>query len=344
MPKLGKSDTAASMGSSIAGTGQTVKNQLSSVGSAVSSAYSKTKTAIAAPFSPASSSSMDTPESESKSTANPLSIAPKTLVFQGNYFESQGNYTKALDSYSRALETEPKNAIALLSMARLYDRQKESGKSIEFYHKTIEAAPSNADACMELGKLYAKTGDLASAKTHLSKAVELQPNNKSYRQALAGALLDAGDATGSMSELSQCESPAMAQYQMAYLHFQRKNIPATQQHLSEALKIDPNLKPARDLLTSIGGAANIDQLVDRGRQVSQQASGIYQQAGVLANGISSAWNGVPEVASQASVQGVPSVTTPAANLLGIPVAPLPSNPAVPAAQSSEEAVRVRLGE
>jgi tetratricopeptide (TPR) repeat protein len=344
MPKLGKSDTAASMGSSIVGTGQTVKNQLSSVGSAVSSAYSKTKTAIAAPFSPASSSSMDTPESESKSTANPLSIAPETLVFQGNYFESQGNYTKALDSYSRALETEPKNAIALLSMARLYDRQKESGKSIEFYHKTIEAAPSNADACMELGKLYAKTGDLASAKTHLSKAVELQPNNKSYRQALAGALLDAGDATGSMSELSQCESPAMAQYQMAYLHFQRKNIPATQQHLSEALKIDPNLKPARDLLTSIGGAANIDQLVDRGRQVSQQASGIYQQAGVLANGISSAWNGVPEVASQASVQGVPSVTTPAANLLGIPVAPLPSNPAAPTAQSSEEAVRVRLGE
>ena len=344
MPKLGKSDTAASMGSSIVGTGQTVKNQLSSVGSAVSSAYSKTKTAIAAPFSPASSSSMDTPESESKSTANPLSIAPETLVFQGNYFESQGNYTKALDSYSRALETEPKNAIALLSMARLYDRQKESGKSIEFYHKTIEAAPSNADACMELGKLYAKTGDLASAKTHLSKAVELQPNNKSYRQALAGALLDAGDATGSMSELSQCESPAMAQYQMAYLHFQRKNIPATQQHLSEALKIDPNLKPARDLLTSIGGAANIDQLVDRGRQVSQQASGIYQQAGVLANGISSAWNGAPAVASQASVQGAPSVTTPAANLLGIPVAPLPSNPAVPTAQSSEEAVRVRLGE
>jgi tetratricopeptide (TPR) repeat protein len=287
---------------------------------------------------------MDTPESESKSTANPLSIAPETLVFQGNYFESQGNYTKALDSYSRALETEPKNAIALLSMARLYDRQKESGKSIEFYHKTIEAAPSNADACMELGKLYARTGDLASAKTHLSKAVELQPNNKSYRQALAGALLDAGDATSSMSELSQCESPAMAQYQMAYLHFQRKNIPATQEHLSEALKIDPNLKPARDLLTSIGGAANIEQLVDRGRQVSQQASGIYQQAGELANGISSAWNGVPGAASQASVQGAPSVTTPATNLLGIPVAPLPSNPAAPTAQSSEEAVRVRLGE
>ncbi|MCY3005969.1 MAG: tetratricopeptide repeat protein [Planctomycetota bacterium] len=344
MPKFGKSDTGASMGSSLAGTGKTVKNQLSSVGSAVSSAYSKTKTAIAAPFTPASTSSMETSESESKSTANPLSIAPEILVAQGNYFESQGNYTKALDSYSRALETEPKNAVALLSMARLYDRQQDAAKSIEFYQKTIAAAPANADACMELGKLHARTGDLASAKQHLSKAVELQPSNKSYRQALAGAMLDAGDATGSMSELTQCESPAMAQYQMAYLHFQRKNIPATQQHLSEALKIDPNLKPARDLLTSIGGAANIDQLVDRGRQVSQQASGIYQQAGVLANGISSAWNGVPEAASQASVQGIPSVTAPAANLLGIPVAPLPSHPAIPSTLPSEEAVRVRLGE
>lgn len=335
MPKLGASASGASVGSSLASTGQSVKNQLSSVGSAVSSAYSKTKTAISAPFTPASASSMETTDGETKSGSNPLSIAPEILVAQGNYFESQGNYPKALDSYSRALETEPRNAVALLSMARLYDRQQDTQKSIEFYQKTIGVAPTNADASMELGKVYAKSGDLVSAQQHLRKAVELQPSNKSYRHALAGAMLDAGDTSGSMAELAQSETPAMAQYQMAYLHFQRKNIPATQQHLGEALKIDPNLKPARDLLASIGGAGNIDQFVERGRQISQQASGIYQQVGVVTNGISNAFGGVPSATPQAN----PSVTGPASNLLDIPVAPYP-NPVVP----GDEAVRFRLPE
>ena len=338
MPKFGKNEptsSGASVGSSLANTGQSVKNQISSVGAAVSSAYSKTKTAISAPFTPVSASSMDSTQQESKSGANPLSIAPEILVAQGNYFESQGNYAKALDSYSRALETEPKNAVALLSTARLYDRQQDTTKSIEFYQKAIENAPTNADACMELGKVYGKSGDLTSAQQYLRKAVELQPSNKSYRHALAGSLLDGGDASGSFSELGQCETPAMAQYHMAYLHFQRKNIPATQQHLTEALKIDPNLQPARDLLASIGGGANIDQLVQQGRQLSQQATGIYQQVGVVTSGISNALGGVPGTAPQ----GVPSVTAPATNLLDIPVSPYP-NPVVP----GDEAVRVRISQ
>ncbi|MBU6387126.1 MAG: tetratricopeptide repeat protein [Planctomycetes bacterium] len=335
MPKFGKSDSAASVGSSLASSGQSVKNQISSVGAAVSSAYSKTKTAISAPFTPVSASSMDTNQQESKTGANPLSIAPDMLVAQGNYFESQGNYAKALDSYSRALENEPKNAVALLSMARLYDRQQDTAKSIEFYQKTLAAAPTNADACLELGRVYGKSGDLGSAQQFLRKAVELQPNNKSYRHALAGTMLDAGDANGSMSELGQCETPAMAQYQMAYLHFQRKNIPATQQHLGEALKIDPNLKPARDLMASIGGGANIDQWAEQGRQISQQASGIYKQVGVVTSGISNALN----PAASPIGQGVPSVTAPATNLLDIPVSPYP-NPVVP----GDQAVHVRLGQ
>ncbi|MFM8216211.1 MAG: tetratricopeptide repeat protein [Pirellula sp.] len=330
----GNKASAFSM-SSMSSAGQGVKNQISSVGAAVSSAYSKTKTAIAAPFTPVSASSMENADGESKSANNPLSIAPEILVAQGNYFETQGNYAKALDGYSRALEAEPKNAVALLSTARLYDRQQDTAKAIEFYQRTIQVAPNNADACMELGRVYAKTGDLASAQQHLRKAVELQPSNKSYRHALAGAMLDAGDSTGSMAELSQCETPAMAQYQMAYLLFQRKNIPATQQHLTEALKIDPNLKPARDLLTSIGGTANIDQLVDRSRQVSQQASGIYRQVGVVTESISSALNSAPGTVPQSNPVTPPS----SGNLLDIPVVPYP-NTLVP----GEEPVRVRMNQ
>ena len=316
----------SSMGTSFANTGKAVKNQFSSVSSAVTSAVSKTKTAISAPFSPASSTTTATAEGEEKSANNPLNIAPDILVFQGNYFESQGNYTKALDSYSRALQTEPKNAVALMSMARLYDRQQDTAKATEFYQRVIEASPNNADAYHELGNLAARSGDLKGAQENLSKAATLQPSNKTYRHALSGVLLDSGDPTAALSQMSQCETPAMAQYQMAYMHFQRKNIPATQQHLADALKIDPNLKPARDLLASIGGAQGVNGMIQQGQQAGQQAMGIYQQAGAVLGGITNSVQGVPGLETSAA----PSAGLPASgtNLLGIPVQPLQVAPAI----------------
>ncbi len=88
----------------------------------MSSAYTKTKSAITSPFTNASN------PTELKDSATglskPVSIAPEVLVAQGSYFESQGNYAKALDSYSRALEAEANNPVALMSMARLYATKK----------------------------------------------------------------------------------------------------------------------------------------------------------------------------------------------------------------------------
>lgn len=249
----------------------------------MSSAYTKTKTAITSPFSPASSTT-DT-ETKEPTTTKSLSIAPEVLVAQGNYFESQGNYAKALDSYSRALEAESNNSAALMSLARLYDKQGDSPRSTEYYRKAIAATPASADPHAELGSVLARNGDLKGAQDELQKAVQMQPKNSAYRSSLAGVLLDSGNADAALQQLGEVETPAMAQYQMAYLNFQRKNIPATQQHLQQALQIDPNLKPARDLMASIGGGQNIQQWVQQGQQVGQQAMGIYQQTGALANNV-----------------------------------------------------------
>lgn len=333
-------NSAKSMSEALSSTSKSVKTQFATVGSAMSSAYSKTKSAITSPFTNASN------PTEIKDSATglskPVTIAPEVLVAQGSYFESQGNYAKALDSYSRALEAEANNPVALMSMARLYENQKDTAKSIEFYKKASKVAPNNADAYAELGAVYARTGDLKAAKDELQKAVNLQPKNRTYRSSLAGILLDSGNAPGALDELKQTESSAMAQYQMAYLHFNRKNIPATQQHLNAALQIDPNLKPARDLLASMGGAQNVSQMVQQGQQFGQQAMGVYQQAGSLANSVQSAW-GAPSAAPPASGAGTsPStlaapyvaqnpngyIPVPATPLTtpSVSVPPLPTNP------------------
>lgn len=334
----------ASMGTSLSNTGKAVKNQFSSVSSAVSSAVTKTKTAISSPFTPVSSTTA-TAEGGESPVNNPLNIKPEIFVYQGNYFESQGNYTKAADSYSRALQSEPKNASALISMARLYDRQQDPVKATEFYQRVIEVAPNNADAYLELGNLQANAGDLKGAQENFSKATTLQPSNKSYRHALAGALLDSGDPNAALAQMTQCESPAMAQYQMAYMHFQRKNMPATQQHLSEALQIDPNLKPARDLLASIGGAQGLNGVLQQGQQYGQQAMGIYQQAGAVVNGITNSMQGTTTPPNASANPALPSST----NLLGIPVTPLQAAPTPVAPTTANPAnngvgVTVRFGQ
>ena len=97
----------------------------------------------------------------------------------------------------------------------------------------------------------------------------------------------------------------MANYQMAYLHFARKNVPATQQYLGNALQIDPNLKPARDLMASMGGAQNISQMAQQGQNMVQQAQGIYQQVGAIGSNVQGLMNTAP-------VQSAPQMQLPPA--------------------------------
>ncbi|HUP78022.1 MAG TPA: tetratricopeptide repeat protein, partial [Pirellula sp.] len=251
---------AAGVTGSIASTTQAVKGQFSSMGSAVSSAYGKAKTAISAPFGGTSETGDPT------NLATKPSVGPELYVMNGALHENQGNYAKALDSYSKALEIEPKNPPALLSTARLYDRQNQKDKAIEFYQKSATVEPNNAAIFADMGGLQARCGNLTAAQSELQKAVKLDPKSTAYRSALAGVMLDSGNAEAAMAELNQVNNSAMANYQMAYLHFTRKNIPATQQYLGSALQIDPNLKPARDLMASMGGAQNITQMAQQGQQ------------------------------------------------------------------------------
>lgn len=259
----------------------------------MTSAYGKAKTAITSPFSTTPEAS--TAEASANTTPGTKStIGPELYVMNGQLQESQGNYTKALDSYSKALEIEPKNPSALLSTARLYERQNEKDKALEFYQKASNVAPNNAAIFADIGSLHVRNGNLNQAKSELQKAVNLDPKNPNYRSAMAGVLLDSGNADGAMSELVQVYSPAMANYQMAYLHFTRKNIPATQQYLGSALQIDPNLKPARDLMASMGGSQNISQIAQQGQNSFQQVQGIYNQATAIGSNIQGLMNTQPQ--------------------------------------------------
>lgn len=322
----------------IVSTSKAVKGQFASMGTAVSSAYGKAKTVITSPFGASDSPSSD-PAIAATPGAKPT-IGPELYVMNGQLHESQGNYAKAIDSFSKALEIEPKNPAALLSTARLYERQNEKEKAVQFYQKAAEAAPTAA-VFADLGNLQARNGNLVAAKDQLQKAVNLDSKNTTYRSALAGVLMDSGNTDAAMSELMQVNSPAMANYQMAYLHFARKNVPATQQYLGNALQIDPNLKPARDLMASMGGAQNISQMAQQGQSLVQQAQGIYQQAGAIGSNVQG-------LLSTAPIQSAPQMQLPpvASDSVGLAQVPTymggPSNPGASSTPPNEEASGVNV--
>jgi len=256
-PKESAFAAAASTGSGIGG-------QFKSMGTAVSSAMGKAKNAVTSTFT----SNPD--NGDPTSLANmPSHLGPEIWVTNGHLYETQGNHSKALDNYTKALEMEPKNVSALLSTARLYAKQGQDAQAAEFFSKAIAVAPE-ASSYNELALVHQKLGKSADAQAAVQKAIDLDPTNARYRNNLAGMLVSGGRSDEAVKQLEQVFPPAIANYNVAYLHFSNSNVAGAQQHLQLALQADPNLQQARDLMDKLGG-----------NQTAQTAMSAYNTAGQI---------------------------------------------------------------
>lgn len=292
----------SSFASKMGGAAKGIRGQFASMGTAVSSMYGKAKTAVSSTLSKPGAVDKDDPTS----LANmPESIGAELWVTNGQYYEAQGQFGKALDNYTKALEKDPNNAAALVSTARLYDRQNQTDKAIEYYQKAVKAKSDDAGFYNDLALAFQKQGKLPAAKDNLQRAIAIDPKNVRYHNNLATVLVENGQSTDAVKQLEQVLSPAIANYNVAYLHFTKQNIPAAQQHLQSALQIDPNLQQARDLMNQLGGSQGV-----------QTAMNAYQMAGNVlqtVQGIATS-NAQPNV-QPASVPSIPpSLSLPINNV------------------------------
>ncbi|MFK7735925.1 MAG: tetratricopeptide repeat protein [Pirellulaceae bacterium] len=311
--------------STLSKTTKGITGQFKSMGSAVSSAYSKTKSAVSNTFTAKDPDNMD-PLSLANMPSKE-SLGPEIWVTQGQLYESQNNFTKALDNYTKALELDPQSEPALLSTARLYARQEQHGTAADFFSKAIAVNPDSA-TFNELGLSLKAQGRLAEAQASVRKAIELDASNPRYRNNLAGMLVSAGRADEAVQELQQVFPPAVANYNVAYLQYQNKNTAAAHQHLQSALDIDPNLKIARDLMAQIGNNNAVqsamaayqmgtDAMNSMGTSSTPQLKAnpaVYQMPKQPLNSTGQQLPGLPEV------QGVQQFQSPAARQPSTPAA------------------------
>lgn len=250
-----KTDTAASSSSSwsqsLSSTGKGITGQFKTMGSTMTSAVGKAKNAVVNTFS--SKDGQQDGETSLAQMPDKNMLGPEIWVTNGQVYEMKGNYTAALDNYTKALEKEPNNVPALQSVARLHLRQEQFPQAVDAYQKVVRVAPT-AENYSELASSQQKSGRLTDAQASIQKAISIDPSTQRYRNNLAGILVAGGQSDEAVRELTQVFPPAVANYNVAYLHFMNKNNAAAQQHLQAALQADPNLQPARDLMNTLSAS------------------------------------------------------------------------------------------
>lgn len=317
--------TGSSWTNSIASTGKGIGNQFKSMGSTMTSAVGKAKNAVVSTFTSKPEGTVD----PQLSLANmPNTLGPEIWVTNGQVFEMKGNYAAALDNYTKALEKEPDNVAALQSVARLQLRQEQYSQAIETYERVIRVNPTSENYA-ELASAQQKFGKLNEAQASIKKAISLDPSVARYRNNLAGVLVSMGKSDEAVQELQTIFPPAVANYNVAYLHFMNKNTAATQQHLQIALQADPNLQPARDLLNTLNNS-----------QTGQSAKATYEVAQQIYRTAQGTPTGQPGLTNAQTVSGTPisGFQQPAGQFPQLPQPPagqFPQLPPQPAGQFSQ---------
>jgi len=251
-------DGGSGISESFASMTDSAKSGITTFGASARNAVGKTTNAVTGVFRK---------PTEPTSKSDPLSLANKpdkvdadVYVANGQLWESSGDLTKAMESYTRALESEPNDAQALSSVARLNFRQGKFQKANEYYNRALANSPNDAELHNDIGLTRSKLNDARGSVASFEKALELAPGTSRYANNLATVHFEAGDPATAYQVLASNNKPAVAHFNMAYLFFKNGQMNEAKTHLSGAVEFE-----------SQGSSdAIVKRAVDRSREMLAQ--------------------------------------------------------------------------
>ena len=240
-------------------------NPLARMGAATKNAMGKTTSAVTGMFS-------GKPDQDSIAQSDPLSLGnkpkavdPAVFVANGQLWESSGDMNKAMESYTTALEQKPKDSPALISIARLHFRQNKFKEAADAFRLAIAQNPDDAGLHNDLGLTLSKTGDVTNAMASLRKSLELAPGTSRYANNLATIQFENGNSAGAFQVLEQNNKPAVAHFNMAYLHYKNGQAAQARNQLNQALAykaqagedavVQRAIERSHDMLAQIDGTS-----------------------------------------------------------------------------------------
>lgn len=227
---------------------------------AMTKAWKSTTGAVVSAFGTTPKSSKDATALSSK----PGKLDADLYIRAARFAEQGGDFAEAESKYQQALKVEPRNMMAIVGLARLYDKQENSQAAVATYQQAIKLHPNAAMVYNDFGLCYGRRREFAPAQQMLQKAVELEPGKPNYRNNLAAILVDMGRPQEAMQQLVAVQEEGVAHYNMAYLLNGRGQQGPAIAHLQQAIAKDPTLTPARELLAQLDGSGPAEPLAQPG--------------------------------------------------------------------------------
>ena len=220
---------------------------------------------------------------------------------------------KARQRFETLLQHDPKNAQALVVLARLADQGAASGSEVDrLLSDAVRSDPSQPGIRLLLVDHHLKANQVKQALAAAQDGLAALPGNTDLLEALGRAQLAAGDhhqALAAFNQLAtlQPKSP-VPQMRLAQVRLAMKDSAGAQQHLQRALAIQPGYLPALQRQVEIAVAAGQrEQALSLAREVQKlrpkEATGFVTEAAVLAS--LKDWDGAA-AAYRAALQRAPN--------------------------------------
>ena len=168
-----------------------------------------------------------------------------------------GDLTGALLEASRAIDADPKNAAAWALRAEISNRLKNWEGAVKDATEALRLDPQNAAALRERAYANIQLGNYQAALEDLDKAVTLEPSNNAFATSLGWTLARDGQYQASFELFCHTVGEARAHYNLARMaeHLGQRDV--SRQYLEAALRVEPNLADAQQMLTQMNGDGGV---------------------------------------------------------------------------------------
>jgi tetratricopeptide (TPR) repeat protein len=158
---------------------------------------------------------------------------------------------QARKAYQQALKLDPKCIPAYRGLAKTYEELGDHDRTVAAYQSGLKANAQEPSLWFELGMHYARRKEWQPALDNLRKATELDQENRTYADMLAYSLARAGRYDESFECFKKTVGEARAHYNVARMLSHVKENELAKEHLRLALKANPELASARQMLAEI---------------------------------------------------------------------------------------------
>lgn len=157
----------------------------------------------------------------------------------------------ARQRYQRALKKQPKNAEAMLGLAKLYAAAGDKERAVEMYRAAMKANPKDHALVHKLAGTQATFGDWTGAVETCRAALAMDPENRSYQKTLAFNLAQLGQWDEAYATLAKVMAEAEARYFLGRMLYDQDKAGEAREQMEFALRADPQYAVASQFIADL---------------------------------------------------------------------------------------------